>query len=43
MPADQVIKNAKKQEGNSFIDADLCTGCTICQQVCKVGAIVEVE
>ena len=43
MPADQVIRNAKKQEGNSFIDADLCTGCTICQQVCKVGAIVEVE
>ncbi|HAJ25932.1 MAG TPA: indolepyruvate ferredoxin oxidoreductase subunit alpha, partial [Syntrophus sp. (in: bacteria)] len=43
MPADQVIKNAKKQEGNSFIDADLCTGCTICQQVCKVGAIVEEE
>ncbi len=43
MPAGQVIKNAKKQEGNSFIDADLCTGCTICQQVCKVGAIVEVE
>ncbi|MEI7636586.1 MAG: indolepyruvate ferredoxin oxidoreductase subunit alpha [Syntrophus sp. (in: bacteria)] len=43
MPADQVIKNAKKQEGNSFIDVDLCTGCTICQQVCKVGAIVEVE
>jgi len=43
MPADQVIRNAKKQEGNSFIDGDLCTGCTICQQVCKVGAIVEVE
>jgi len=43
IPADQVIKNAKKQEGNSFIDVDLCTGCTICQQVCKVGAIVEVE
>ena len=43
MPADQVIRNTKKQEGNSVIDADLCTGCTICQQVCKVGAIVEVE
>jgi indolepyruvate ferredoxin oxidoreductase alpha subunit len=43
MPAGEVIKNAKKQEGNSFIDADLCTGCTICQQVCKVGAIVEAE
>lgn len=43
MPDDQIVKNAKKQEGNSFIDADLCTGCTICQQVCKVGAIVEVE
>lgn len=43
MPANEVIRNAKKQEGNSFIDTDLCTGCTICQQVCKVGAIVEVE
>jgi len=43
MPANEIIKNAKKQEGNSFIDADLCTGCTICRQVCKVGAIVEVE
>ena len=38
-----VVKNAKKQEGNAVIDADSCTGCTICQQLCKAGAIVEVE
>ena len=42
-PANAIIKNAKKQEGNSYIDADLCTGCTLCRQVCKVGAIEEVE
>lgn len=43
LPADQVKKNAKKQEGNSSIDPVLCTGCTVCQQLCRVGAIGEVE
>jgi indolepyruvate ferredoxin oxidoreductase alpha subunit len=35
-------KRSKKQKGVAFIDGSLCTGCTVCQQVCKVGAIVEV-
>lgn len=35
-------KRSKKQKGVAFIDEGLCTGCTVCQQVCKVGAIVEV-
>ena len=43
MAEGQFIRNAKKQVGNSFIDAESCTGCTICRQICKVGAIVEVE
>ncbi|MDD5170154.1 MAG: indolepyruvate ferredoxin oxidoreductase subunit alpha [Syntrophales bacterium] len=43
MSKDQIVKNARKQEGNAYIDAESCTGCTICQQLCKVGAIVEVE
>jgi indolepyruvate ferredoxin oxidoreductase alpha subunit len=34
-------KRSKKQTGVAFIDDSLCTGCTVCQQVCKVGAIVE--
>ena len=42
MPVEKVKKNAKKQEGVAFIDRDLCNGCTLCQQVCKAGAIVEV-
>ena len=42
MPVEKVKKNAKKQEGIAFIDRDLCNGCTLCQQVCKAGAIVEV-
>ena len=43
MPEGQIIRNAKKQTGNAFIDDDSCTGCTVCQQLCKVGAIVEVK
>jgi Pyruvate/2-oxoacid:ferredoxin oxidoreductase delta subunit len=43
MPGDGIKKNVKRQEGIAFIDRDLCNGCTICQQVCKVGAIVEVD
>jgi indolepyruvate ferredoxin oxidoreductase alpha subunit len=41
MPVEKVKKNAKKQEGIAFIDRDLCNGCTLCQQICKAGAIVE--
>ncbi len=41
MNPDDIIKNAKKQEGNSIIDRSLCNGCTVCQQLCKVGAIIE--
>lgn len=26
--------------GKAFIDPQLCTGCTVCQQLCKFGAIV---
>jgi indolepyruvate ferredoxin oxidoreductase alpha subunit len=36
-------RRSKKQKGVSFIDDSLCTGCTVCQQVCKIGAIVEVD
>ncbi len=43
MSGDKIKKNAKKQEGIAFIDRDLCNGCTLCQQVCKVAAIVEVD
>ena len=43
MPEESIIRNAKKQTGNAYIDADSCTGCTICQQLCKVGAIAEVK
>jgi len=43
MPVEKVKKNVKKQEGIAFIDSDLCNGCTLCQQICKVGAIVEVD
>lgn len=39
----EIIRNAKKQDGHSCIEADSCTGCTVCQQLCKVGAIVEVK
>jgi indolepyruvate ferredoxin oxidoreductase alpha subunit len=42
MPNKKVKRNTKKQEGVPFIDRDLCNGCTVCQQVCKTGAIVEI-
>jgi len=41
MDPKDVRKNAKKQEGLSVIDAALCNGCTVCQQLCKVGAIAK--
>jgi indolepyruvate ferredoxin oxidoreductase alpha subunit len=34
-------KNAKKQEGIAFIETSLCNGCSVCSQLCKVGAIGE--
>jgi len=43
MAVDRIVRNVKKQTGHSIIDADTCTGCTVCQQICKVGAIMEVE
>ena len=43
MPSDKIKKNVKKQEGISFIDRYLCNGCTVCQQTCKAGAIVEAD
>ena len=42
MPGKKVRKNIKKQEGVAFIDSDLCSGCTLCEQVCNVGAVIEV-
>ncbi len=41
MPGTRIMKKSKKQEGISFIDSKLCNGCTVCQQLCKFGAIVE--
>jgi len=38
----KAIKGGKEREGFAFIDTELCTGCTLCDQVCKVGAIIEV-
>ena len=40
---DDSYKKTKKQEGISSINTFLCTGCTLCQQVCKSGAIGEVH
>ena len=31
----------KARKGMAVIDRNLCNGCTVCQQVCKAGAIVE--
>lgn len=39
----QAYKKTKKQEGISSINPFLCTGCTLCRQVCKPGAITEVK
>jgi indolepyruvate ferredoxin oxidoreductase alpha subunit len=36
-------RKGKKQEGVSFIDRNLCTGCGLCRQLCKSGAIAEEE
>jgi indolepyruvate ferredoxin oxidoreductase alpha subunit len=42
MPNQKIKRNVKKQEGVAFIDSELCNGCTLCEQVCNVGAVVEV-
>jgi indolepyruvate ferredoxin oxidoreductase, alpha subunit len=34
-------RKANKQKGIALIDSSICTGCTVCQQLCKSGAIVE--
>ncbi len=36
-------KKTKKQEGIAVIDPAECNGCTVCSQLCKVNAIVEVR
>ncbi len=38
----QTEKKTKKQEGIARIDSTICNGCTLCQQLCGAGAIVEV-
>jgi len=36
-------KKTKNQEGMAMIESTYCTGCTLCRQLCKAGAIVEEE
>jgi indolepyruvate ferredoxin oxidoreductase alpha subunit len=36
-------ERGKKRKGHAVIDPFLCNGCTICQQVCKFGAIRETD
>ena len=33
----------KKREGVAYIDPLMCSGCTVCQQLCPAGAIIEKE
>jgi indolepyruvate ferredoxin oxidoreductase alpha subunit len=35
------VKNTKKQEGIANIESIYCTGCLLCKQLCKSGAIQE--
>lgn len=42
MPGCAIEKKTKKQEGVAVIDATLCNGCSLCEQLCKVQAISEV-
>jgi len=38
-----IEKKTKKQEGIAIIDASLCNGCSLCDQVCNFEAIEEVQ
>ena len=37
------VKKTKKQEGIASIESVYCTGCLLCKQLCKSGAIQEVN
>ncbi len=41
LPEAEIRRNVKNQKGRARIDPALCNGCTLCQQVCKSGAIGE--
>jgi indolepyruvate ferredoxin oxidoreductase alpha subunit len=41
LPAESIKRKSIKQEGIAFIDSNICNGCTVCQQLCKSGAIIE--
>jgi indolepyruvate ferredoxin oxidoreductase alpha subunit len=41
LPAESIKRKTKKQDGIAFIDSNICNGCTVCQQLCKAGAIIE--
>jgi len=43
VPELSIEKKTKKQEGIAIIDATLCNGCTLCDQLCNFGAIEEVD
>lgn len=40
-PEKSIVKKSKKQVGIAHIDSNICSGCTLCQQLCKFGAILE--
>ncbi|MCX7817266.1 MAG: indolepyruvate ferredoxin oxidoreductase subunit alpha [Syntrophales bacterium] len=40
---EKFAQKKKKQNGYAFITTAMCTGCTLCEQLCKAGAIVKVQ
>lgn len=40
-PSGDQKKEGEKQQGIAVIDLNICSGCGLCQQLCKSGAIVE--
>ena len=40
-PAEKERQAGKKRDGIAVIDRNLCTGCGLCRQLCKAGAIME--